>query len=189
MGELRKHIETPEMLAKAVEHFSVSPRGELVRLIAVGGKECLRVGAVAGSKHRTGYIHVKFAGHKWPAHRLVFAITNNQWPAEFVDHINGDKSDNRPANLREATGAQNQWNTRARKGVSKGVFYRKDLKKWRARIRAGGKVVTLGFFNTEGEAKDAYDTAAKNLHGEFANAKTRTEQREAPQQQRNKDNE
>lgn len=90
----------------------------------------------------------------------------------LVDHANGDGLDNRRANLREATRQQNAQNRRRRcdnragfKGVSK-VYRRRNL--WRAVIHVRGQQVSLGCFRTPEEAALAYDTAARDLFGEFA---------------------
>ncbi len=91
-------------------------------------------------------------------------------PAEFqVDHINGDKLDNRKSNLRLATSLQNRHNTpphRDSRSGYKGVSF--NGKRWRARIGSNGRYRALGYFDTREEAAVAYDAAARELFGEFA---------------------
>lgn len=91
------------------------------------------------------------------------------WP--LTDHINGNGLDNRRANLRQATVAQNQWNARLRKQVKtsqfKGVYLRSG-KYWVAAIKLGGKTRYLGAHGTEAAAALAYDAAAREMFGEFA---------------------
>ena len=90
----------------------------------------------------------------------------------YVDHINGDRLDNRKANLRAATTFENRWNTQKVKGKYsskyKGVKWNKQHKRWIAQIIAKGKVRYHGCFTDEIEAAKAYDQAAKKHHGQFA---------------------
>jgi len=92
---------------------------------------------------------------------------------KVVDHINRDPLDNRRSNLRICDRSQNQCNvgilssnTSGFKGVSKS---NRKGKKWRADIQVRGRRVALGCFFTIEEARIAYQSAADELHGEFAN--------------------
>lgn len=88
-----------------------------------------------------------------------------------VDHANKDTLDNRRANLRVATRAQNMWNrgrTRANRSGFKGVHWDRREKKFRAGIRCNGAYRSLGYFYSAYDAARAYDKAARRLHGEFA---------------------
>ena len=87
-----------------------------------------------------------------------------------IDHINGDGLDNRRANLRLATAAQNAWNAGRRGGRSgyKGVWRAKDKGLWRAAIVCHGKRKHLGYFQDKREAAKACDRAACEYHGRFA---------------------
>lgn len=87
-----------------------------------------------------------------------------------IDHVNGCGLDNRRANLRLATVAQNAWNTANRGGGSgyKGVWLAKDKGLWRASIVCHGERKHLGYFREKHDAAKAYDRAAQEYHGEFA---------------------
>ena len=89
-----------------------------------------------------------------------------------IDHINQDGMDNRSANLRPATHSQNLCNSRRRLGTKsskyKGVSWKKQSRKWTARIGIAKKEIHLGSFDNEVDAAKAYDEAAKKYHGEFA---------------------
>ena len=92
-------------------------------------------------------------------------------PAGYViDHINGNGLDNRRANLRPATAAQNAWNAKKRNPRSgyKGVWLAGDKNLWRAAIVCDGQRRHLGYFKDKREAAKAYDEAAIIFHGDFA---------------------
>lgn len=91
--------------------------------------------------------------------------------APAVDHINGNGLDNRRANLRTATQAENNRNRRiARNNTSGfiGVSWYRRYRKWVASVRVGGISKTLGYFDDPIDAAKARDLAALELHGEFA---------------------
>jgi hypothetical protein len=87
-----------------------------------------------------------------------------------VDHINHNGLDNRRCNLRVCTRTQNQANSKPRKKSSKykGVSWSNSENKWRAFIRINGKGKTIGRFDSELDAAEAYNNEAKKCFGEFA---------------------
>ena len=110
-----------------------------------------------------GYRRLRFKGQKLRAHHVVWAITYGRWPVGELDHINGNKLDNRPENLREATRAQNMANcgpTKRNTSGYRGVSWHPSWKKWVALIRDGKRLVSLGGFETPELAYAAYVAAA-----------------------------
>lgn len=87
-----------------------------------------------------------------------------------VDHINGNKLDNRRENLRLASNAENCRAARERKVYTnpyRGVSWKAANRKWQAAVCSDGKRKYLGLFDTPEEARDARNRAAKLVHGEF----------------------
>lgn len=102
-------------------------------------------------------------------HRLIMNVNDRDI---HVDHINHNGLDNRRCNLRLCTHTQNMKNKSSKiNGTSKylGVCWHKVNKKWTSNIRCSNKLLFLGYFTDEIEAAKAYDNAAKEVHGEFAN--------------------
>ena len=100
-------------------------------------------------------------------HRVIVSAPENM----SVDHINGDGLDNRRANLRLATNAENMWNMRrpARNTSGyKGVSWNKRISKWKAQIQVKGKIMHLGSFDDPQKAHAAYCDAAARHFGEYA---------------------
>lgn len=101
-------------------------------------------------------------------HRLILGAI----PGETVDHINGNPLDNRRANLRLVTHAQNLWNSapmttnKKRTSSYRGVWQQKG--RYCARITCHHKRTFLGFFDTEKDAALAYDSKARELYGVYA---------------------
>ncbi len=101
-------------------------------------------------------------------HRVIMCAPKGM----FVDHINGNTLDNRRANLRTCTQQENTRNQRKQAGKSsvyKGVHLETRLGRYRAQIRVNGKRKFLGYFISEIDAALAYDRAAIEFFGEFAN--------------------
>jgi len=126
-------------------------------------------GEVAGRLTSKGYIYMKVDRRGYMAHRLVFLHVTGRWPRGQIDHINGDRADNRFDNLREATQSENSQNQRTakRSNLSSGllgVTWAPKLKKWVAQIMIEGDQNRLGSFDTPELAHAAYCDAKRRLH-------------------------
>lgn len=133
-----------------------------------------RNGMEAGSVSKTdGYVYVKFRQKRIGVHRVVYYMHHGVMPSE-IDHINRVRNDNRIENLREATthsqnGGNQSLQTREKTSKFKGVCWDKNRCKWMASIKFNGKRMYLGRYEDEVSAARAYNTAATNYFGEFAN--------------------
>lgn len=108
------------------------------------------------------------SGSKDYLHRLIMEPPQGM----HVDHINGDKLDNRRCNLRIVTASQNHMNRRKsmwRNTTSplKGAQFHKYSGKWRSRIKVDGRQISLGYYETAMQAHNAYIEAAKKHYGEY----------------------
>jgi len=128
------------------------------------------VGQEAGSIHATGYRHVTWKGKVHKVHRLIFLLEYGYMPKE-IDHINGDRQDNRLKNLREVTRSQNQCNrfvlTNNTSGYA-GVSWHKKSKSWVVRLMKDGKTKAIGYFK-DLELAGLVSAEARSLyHGVYA---------------------
>ncbi|WP_208454895.1 HNH endonuclease [Burkholderia gladioli] len=127
-----------------------------------------KAGDIAGFEERHGYVKISIAGHKYYAHRLAWLFMTGEWPSDQVDHIDGNRSNNAWANLRECSNALNQANRRCTSRVGlKGVTLHSDGK-WMAQIMVGKRRIYLGLFDAPEFAHEAYCLAADLAFGSFA---------------------
>jgi len=144
--------------------------GHLIWKISRGNA---RVGAVAGFIYPEGYRGVGFNGKQYKVHRLIFLHHFGFLPP-CIDHIDGNKINNRIDNLRPATQAENCRNTKKRSPRAsktskwKGVIWNKKAKKWVVCVRGNGVGIHLGSFVDESDAAMVYNEAALLYHGDFA---------------------
>lgn len=106
------------------------------------------------------------------AHRVAWVFITARPPTLLIDHINGDRADNRACNLREVTPHQNKMNRRAqRNGTSRyiGVHKHSQNGRWIAQVRWDGKTHHVGCFDSEIDAARARDEVARAAMGQFAN--------------------
>lgn len=129
-----------------------------------------RAGDLAGSVNAHGYRHVMVLKRLYKEHRLAWFYVYGVWPTLDIDHINRDRSDNRICNLREATEAQNKYNSPAQRNnftKIKGVYLKKSTGRYHAAIRVKGRLRHLGSFDTAEAAAAEYRRVAAPVHGEF----------------------
>lgn len=118
-----------------------------------------RPGAV-GSHNSHGYFQIMIDGRNYLAHRLAWLYVHGAWPRVHVDHIDGDGTNNRIANLREATPGENAQNKR----LVTGATWHKGARKWMAQIVVGGVHHHLGLHPSAEAAHAAYVEAKRRLH-------------------------
>ena len=154
---------TAEKLHELFEYWD----GNLYRKVA---RKMSPIGKRVGWVSNTGYLSVEIDHKSYSVHRLVWLMHHGVLP-EFLDHINGNKLDNRIENLRPATKSQNNQNKRLysnnTSGV-KGVCWHKRIKKWQVNVRVNGKQKSFGFFDDIELAELVASEARNKLHGQFA---------------------
>lgn len=115
------------------------------------------------------YLRVSVDGANYAAHRVVWLLLNGTWPDGYIDHINGVRTDNRIANLRDVSRTENNQNQRRAHSHNKssgllGASWHKRDKQWAAHISVNNKQKHLGNFATAEEAHAAYLIAKRLLH-------------------------
>lgn len=147
---------------KLSEVLSYCPDTGLLRWKVARGR-CTK-GAVAGYDTGRGYIGVRVFGRCQYAHRVAFILMTGREPDHQIDHINGNRCDNRWENLREVSCAENMMNrsvSRGNKSGVIGVFWNSNKSKWTAKIKKNGVDVHLGHFHDLENAKSARIEAEK----------------------------
>lgn len=135
--------------------------------VSLTSRGCVKAGCVLGRDNGQGYIKLSVDKREYFAHRLAYLYVHGFLP-EFVDHINGVRSDNRICNLRPAdkfinarNAARKPWSLSRFRGVNK------NKKSWYASIRVNGeRYLHLGHYANEVEAAYVYDMASLEHHGE-----------------------
>lgn len=131
------------------------------------------IGSVAGTTNKRGYTSIGYNGKSYYIHRIVFYVSNGYLPA-VVDHKHGVEAGNGIDNLQEATQQQNCMKAKMPKNNTsgfRGVFFDTSRGKWVSRIKINRHPIFLGRFDTPEQASEVYEAKAKELFGEFYNAK------------------
>ena len=138
--------------------------GVFTRLVRTSNR--IKVGDVAGCSAGDGYVQIRVDGVRYLAHRLAFLWMTGEWPRDMIDHINGVRDDNRFANLRPATRAENMQNQRrAMSNSQTGLLgVTRVGKRFMATIQVDGRKIHIGTFDTPEQAHEAYLAAKRRLH-------------------------
>lgn len=120
------------------------------------------IGKFAGTAHSAGYLSVRIFKRSFLAHRLIWKLVHGYDP-RTIDHRNGDRRDNRAANLRDATHQQNCWNTVARSKTGIKGVRKTPSGTYEARIGCRH----IGNFPSADQACAAYMDAALAERGSF----------------------
>lgn len=154
---------TQEHLKKLV-HYDPET-GVFIWLVDRGDK--IKAGDIAGGSNlSSGYKRLCIDYKSYLQHRLAFLYMEGNLPKVFVDHINGNRSDNRWCNLRHATKLENARNCAARSDNTSGttgVWQPKGRKKWVVQFRNKH----IGYCDTLDQAKQLYEIHAKETYAEF----------------------
>lgn len=140
-----------------------------------------KIGKVASSRNKKGHIQMQVGGFgNYLVHRLAWLYVYGAWPKNQIDHIDGDKSNNRIANLRDVTNSENSQNRYGPTSWNKssrllGVTFHKKTGKWMAAIRKGNLRKHIGLFQNAEDAHAAYlkEKAILHPYGEIAKEKSK----------------
>lgn len=130
-----------------------------------------KIGEIAGTITNKGYVRIRVNINRYLAHRLVWLYIHGNFPKNQIDHINGNRADNRLCNLRECSPYENQWNRKIRdfsESKIKGVKRNKKTNSWEVQITFNKKRLYLGSFKNLDDAKLVIEKARLKYHGEFA---------------------
>ena len=130
-------------------------------------------GAIAGSSSNTnGYVQVQVNNKMHLAHRIIWEMKNGPIPKGLlIDHVDGNRTNNKLSNLRLCTKSQNTCNGKLRSTNTsgfRGVSWSRSMSMWRSQIRTQNGPMNLGYFETKEEAYAARLKAEKEYHKEFA---------------------
>ena len=121
------------------------------------GNQYTYPGKTAGSLHSSGYQIIESSKMNFFTHRVAWRLYTGKWPTDRIDHIDGNRLNNKIVNLREVTDRENNLNThKHRSGKLVGANWDKSENKYISAININGKQTYIGRFKTAKEANAAY---------------------------------
>lgn len=136
--------------------------------LSSAGRAVKGCGKIAGALDAYGRVVIRLCGQLYFAHQLAWLYAHGKWPDNVIDHINGNRSDNRLTNLRDIPQSVNMQNRRSPKAghslKTLGVSWHEGAGRYRARLTVNRKELHLGLFDTIEAAQAAYISAKRKLH-------------------------
>ena len=132
----------------------------------------------SGTVNVCGYIIININRTLYLAHRIAWFLYYGEQPPNTIDHIDGDRTNNKKENLRECTQQENMYNQKIPKNNTsgvKGVTWNRDRNKWRAYIYINGKRKHIGYYTCIKEAEQVVRKEREQYHREFSNHGTSQE--------------
>lgn len=150
------------------ELFYIEETGVFVRNKKTRGKKP-NAGCFAGCLDKDGYIRITVLGKPYQAHRLAWLYVYGRFPEKYIDHINGQRNDNRISNLRDVDMTTNMQNIRKSMSSNKtcgllGASKETNRNAFKAQIQINGKKITIGYYKTPQEAHQAYLVKKRETH-------------------------
>lgn len=112
----------------------------------------VKINSKAGTEMLDGYICIRYKGKGYKAHRLIWIYHFGELKYPTIDHLNGNRSDNRIENLRNVSQKVNQQNRQ----FAKGYCWNKRVGKYQAQVERNGKKIWLGYYPSAILARDSY---------------------------------
>lgn len=168
-------MRTSALTYKSVcEVFEYNETSDTLTIMASPQSRSVGQDATKFTPKKGRYICVCFNRKHVHYHNIVWVLHNKEDipPGHVVDHIDGDRMNNHPSNLRLATQGQNCANARRYRSNTtgvKGVSFHRSTGKYIGRVTSNMKTHSAGFFDTIDQAAVAVKKLREKLHGEFAN--------------------